>query len=174
MFVLDVQKVKIQLVSRELTTSGSVGIYDCKFVFDSIWDELAKTAVFRVGQGKIYEVLLDDSNTCKIPWEVFSECSPGKALMIGVYGVNDDTIVVPTIWCNVGYIAQGVKYGEASAEPTPDVYQQLVSAIATLKDHSKLTHRDDPDQHPIESISGLDEVTNTDIFNLWNGVGLDG
>lgn len=167
MFILDVKKVHINVLQREFVTSGSVNIYDVKFQFDSIWDGLVKTVVFRAGNdGKIYETLLNE-DTCTIPWEVLSKCSPGKSLNIGVYGMRGEDLVIPTVWASVGYIEQGVVGGESSTEPTPGIYQQLVTQIDALKDHNNIGHRDDPDQHPIEAISGFDEVTNEDIFKLW-------
>lgn len=36
-------------------------------------------------------------------------------------------------------------------------------------DHRALTHRDDEDQHPIEAISGLEEISNLEILKIWNG-----
>lgn len=41
--------------------------------------------------------------------------------------------------------------------------------LAGLSDHRLLTHRDAGNQHPIEAISGLEEIANRDILNLWNG-----
>ena len=36
-------------------------------------------------------------------------------------------------------------------------------------DHRALSHREDADQHPVEAISGLDEISNLEILEMWNG-----
>lgn len=36
-------------------------------------------------------------------------------------------------------------------------------------DHRKLTNRDAEDQHPIEAISGLEEISNKRVLEIWNG-----
>lgn len=36
-------------------------------------------------------------------------------------------------------------------------------------DHRLLSHREDENQHPVEAISGLDEISNVEILKLWNG-----
>ena len=169
LFVLNVKKTRINVEQREPVTSGSVNVYTVQFVFDEVWNGLVKTVVFRAGNcGSMYEVLLE-GDTCQIPWEVFEDASVGKSLNIGVYGMQGDEIVLPTIWAGVGYIEQGVKEGESGQKPSPGIYQQILTQLDSLKDHNNIGHRDDPGQHPIEAISGFDEVTNEDIFNLWKG-----
>lgn len=36
-------------------------------------------------------------------------------------------------------------------------------------DHTQLINRDAENQHPIDSISGLNEISNTDVLRMWNG-----
>lgn len=169
MFVLEVNKTRINVKQREPVTTGSVNIYEVQFIFDSNWDGLVKTAVFRAANcGSVYEVLLE-GESCTIPWEIFEDASVGKSLNIGVYGMRGDEIVLPTVWASVGYIEEGVKEGQSGQDPSPGIYQQIVTQLDALKDHNNISHRDDPDQHPIEAISGFDEVTNEDIFKLWKG-----
>ncbi len=36
-------------------------------------------------------------------------------------------------------------------------------------DHRILEHRDAADQHPIEAISGLEEISNLELLKIWNG-----
>lgn len=42
-------------------------------------------------------------------------------------------------------------------------------AAAGSLDHRLLTNRDAEDQHPIESISGFEEISNKRVLELWNG-----
>lgn len=36
-------------------------------------------------------------------------------------------------------------------------------------DHSQLTNREKKNQHPIEAISGLEEISNAEILKMWKG-----
>ena len=171
MFRLDVKKVRLTVLEREIVTTGSVGAYDVQFTFDSIWDDLSKTAVFKSGEcGPQYSVELDyteEKYTCKIPWEVTTELACGKQLFIGVYGTRGDTLVIPTVWAAAGYIAPGVRMGQSGIPPTPSIFDQYAGEIKKLHNHEYLDNRDKPDQHPIEAISGLDNITNVEIFEMY-------
>lgn len=110
-------------------TAGTVGL-PVEFIFDSQWDGLIKTAVFRAG------------NVCKsaenlvtktiVPWEILEK--PGLVLDIGVYGVNDDgTMAIATIWANIGVIRDAVSpVKDASIDPSLPVWKQLSNAIGDL------------------------------------------
>ena len=110
-------------------TSGTVGL-PVEFSFDSQWDGLSKTAVFRAGRVvKIAENL--EAETI-VPWEVLER--PNVWLCIGVYGVHDDgTVAIPTIWANVCVICEGVNPdGDVSTAPTLPVWQRLCNAVGNL------------------------------------------
>lgn len=36
-------------------------------------------------------------------------------------------------------------------------------------DHTQLINRDAENQHPVEAISGLQEIPNTEVLRMWNG-----
>lgn len=38
-----------------------------------------------------------------------------------------------------------------------------------VSDHRLLSHREDAEQHPIEAISGLEEISNLELLKIWNG-----
>ena len=109
-------------------TAGTVGL-PVEFSFDSQWDGLVKTAVFRVGdESQIAENLITKT---AVPWEVLEK--PGLCLEIGVYGVNPDgTEAIPTIWANVGVIRDGANLDGVSITPTLPVWKQLSMAIGNL------------------------------------------
>ena len=110
-------------------TAGTVGL-PVEFGFDSQWDGLIKTAVFRAGKVcKIAENLVAKTI---IPWEVTE--NPNVWLSIGVYGVNADGVeAIPTIWANVCVIREGVSpHGDASIEPTLPVWQRICNSIGSL------------------------------------------
>ena len=180
MFILYADKTRLTVRQRELLTSGSVNVCQIQFEFSEDWDGLTRTAVFRAG-GKSVPVLLDETNTCVVPWEVLEK--PEIKLFCGVYGVRDGEVVLPTVWAGLGWIAAGVRPAEDTWPPTPELWQQELAskggalkcdglslslmsgdkALSTVQimggtiDHGLLSNRDAAEQHPIESIIGLAE-----------------
>lgn len=121
MFELRAEKNSLDLLEREMLTSGSVNIYPVRFAFSDDWDGLTRTAVFQAGSVS-RSVLLDGSGTCTVPWEVLK--TPGVSLSAGVYGEKDGDVVLPTIWARLGLIMEGAAPGEDARPPTPDLWQQ--------------------------------------------------
>lgn len=119
----------IQKENYPLIASGGVNNVKVHFTFCSLWNGLAKTAVFYVDPKQAYKVLLDEDDTAIVPSEVIDE--QGE-FCVGVFGVNDDQ-VFPS-----DYVRVTVHKGAASieavdpAEPTPDIYQQIAAAYGRL------------------------------------------
>lgn len=128
MFHLQANKIYLEVCAKEGVTSGSVNVYTVRFSFNSDWDGLDRTAVFHAGDDQI-SVVLDDSNECQIPWEVLE--NPGRNLSVGVYGTKGGTVVLPTIWAQLGEIREGVSLGSNAQPPTPDVYSQILESRRT-------------------------------------------
>lgn len=129
MFSLFAKKNVLAVNQREVVTSGSVNVYEVQFQFDSEWDGLEKTAVFRAGDCTV-STLLDETETCIIPWEVFQDAK--RTLYAGVYGTKNGNTVLPTIWASLGEIRQGCEPGESTQPPTPSVYEQILAEIGNL------------------------------------------
>lgn len=129
MFSLFAKKNVLAVNQREVVTSGSVNVYEVQFQFDSEWDGLEKTAVFRSGDCTV-STLLDETETCIIPWEVFQDAK--RTLYAGVYGTKNGNTVLPTIWASLGEIRQGCEPGESTQPPTPSVYEQILAEIGDL------------------------------------------
>lgn len=112
-------------------TSGTVGL-KAQFSFDSKWDGLSKTAIFRACTEKRVLTCIDSEVT--VPWEVLKK--PGAWLSVGVYGTNvEGTIVIPTIWANAFLIVEGTTAdGDPSTEHTPGVWEQMSAKIEELKE----------------------------------------
>lgn len=142
MFSLYANKVLLKVNQREAVTSGSVNVYNVQFSFSSAWNGLDKTAVFQA-VSDIISVVLDDSNTCTIPWEVLE--NPSHTLYVGVYGTKGGNVVLPTIWASLGTIQQGVTTGTNTQPPTPDVYSQIL-AVAERAQEIAQSVRDDADE----------------------------
>lgn len=138
MVKLDATKNVLKVRTIEPLTSNSVNVNQVQFTFNSAWDGLSKTAVFRAGSVSI-SVILDD-NSCLIPWEVLQKA--GVSVEVGVYGTLGEEIVLPTIWAEIGMVKEGAKLGENAQEPTPDVYQQFVASIKGDADRADAAAKD--------------------------------
>lgn len=123
MFVLYADNNRLTVHQREQVTSGSANIYFARFDFSPEWDGMERTACFRSG-GRVVSVLLDESGGCTIPWEVMDLDDAGKRLMIGVCGMRDGGVVLPTVWADCGIIQQGAEVGAMSRAPTPGALAQ--------------------------------------------------
>lgn len=134
MYVIDVKKAKPSLTTTEpLITSGSLNAFQVKFNFNEDWNGMTKIATFRLKDQSIMEVLLDETNTCDIPWELLVD--PGGRIQVGCYGIRtgeDKHVRLPTIWINLQDISEGVLYGTEGREPSPDIYQQFLEAVQKI------------------------------------------
>lgn len=151
MFILQATKNCLICQERELLTSGSVNVNQVQFNFNADWDGLNRTAVFQVGDTAI-EVVLTQTNTCYIPWEVLK--SARRMCYAGVYGTDaDGNVVLPTIWASLGEIRCGTTHGENQQPPTPDMYDQL-KAIADQAEQIAQSVRDDADAGKFDGAPG--------------------
>ena len=120
-------------------TAGTVGL-PVEFSFDSQWDGLAKTAVFRAC--RVCKISEGITTEAVVPWEVLKK--PGEVLLIGVYGTNKDgSVVIPTTWANVCNICESANPGgdastdtTPSAPPTPSILDKILLEIGNLSDLS--------------------------------------
>lgn len=118
----------IQLASNPLIASGGVNSVKVNFSFNSMWDGMAKTAVFYRNPKQAIKVLLVDDSAV-VPSEILGE---DGTFSFGVFGTNEEQ-VFPS-----GFVEATIQKGAASlhpvdpAEPTPDIYQQLTSAYEKM------------------------------------------
>ena len=154
-----VTNVSISLIEDETLVAGSVGVHFAEFAFDESWDEYAsKVAVFRSGYEEREQLITDGK--CKIPWEVLQKSG---ILYVGVYG-KTETETRPTLWAVPKTIHPGAEPAEASREPTPDKWQQILAYLNTLVSPTV----------SVEVIEGGHRVTITDInsthvFDIMDG-----
>lgn len=132
MITLLATKAQLNCAGRtETLTSGMRGAVTVKFSFSQDWDGLTKTAVFSAGDVTKSVVLSGDE--ADIPWECLA--APNLRLLAGVYGTDGNRLVLPTVYCSLGYIHQGAESsaGEA-AEATPTLLQQLMASVQSVRD----------------------------------------
>jgi len=115
-----IRQRRIQCTNEELI--GDNADYEASFSFDSEWDGCIKTARFIHGGRYAERVLTDDK--CIIPVEVLKQ----GFLKVGVYSAE-----MTTTYCEV-YIRASIKETTGTtAEPTPDVYAQIIKRIEDME-----------------------------------------
>lgn len=129
---IEVTGNRAMIVERpQRITAGTVGL-PVEFTFDSAWDGLDKTAVFKAGDMcKIHTRLETEA---VVPWEILAK--EGVWLSIGTYGTNlDGSVAIPTIWANVCPISHSAQpEGDPSADPSLPVYQKLMNETGNPDD----------------------------------------
>lgn len=143
-------------------TTGMVGA-KVQFSFDSSWDGLSKTAVFRCMD--ITKDVLNIDFEVTIPHEVLTK--PGYQLCAGVYGTNaDGTLVIPTVWATVGVVYSGADpSGDPSTERSPEVWEQLQAQIDDLKHNGVPGTGEGVNFKPDETLTLKDGVLSVNTVN---------
>ena len=126
MFLLNATKSCLNVRARELLVAGSVNVHQVKFEFSEDWADLTKTVTFK-SLNESRSVILDEEGECVIPWEVLKSSSP--YLYVGLIGTRDAEVVLPTIWADLGEVRNGATPGEDISDPTPTVYEQVLSEL---------------------------------------------
>lgn len=198
MFELYASKNQLCVRRREPVTSGSVNVYDVLFAFSADWKGLEKTAVFRAGE-KAVSVLLDDAGETAVPWEVLTTPGRRlEAGVYGTQGAEVVLPTVwtdlgyiqtgaapgegtrpptPDLWKQElakkadGLALDALKLKLLSGEKTLSEVELPPpgGGEGGTTDHRYLINRDAEGQHPIEAISGLDEIPNKRVLEIWNG-----
>ncbi|MBQ3903828.1 MAG: hypothetical protein II744_02525 [Eubacterium sp.] len=112
-------KVENQLIERtdEMTVvADSRNYLYADFEFSPEWTGTV-TAVFK-NEGVSYTAVLDSENKCAVPWEVITEGRFSVSCFCG------NRITANRAYVEV--LPSGYEEGETPAEPTPDVYEELV------------------------------------------------
>ena len=112
-------------------SSGDQNTVKVHVDFSDDWNGFGKSAVFFTERDRdiIYEKVLF-SGECTVPAEVTAESG---ILFIGVRGVNSNNKEVKTTSLVRYKISEGTPNGNATEiEPTPSVYQQLLTGVAQI------------------------------------------
>lgn len=183
------EKIKLQVSSSQIhvverpgaLTAGMVGL-EVEFSFDSHWDNLGKTVIFRAGDKVIAAAL--EGNTHIIPWEVLER--PEVWLVIGIYGANaDGTVVIPTLWTKVAAVYNGAEpEGDPALEPSNPIWQQTLARVADMEPQVQEHINSTDNPHAVscdqigavtrkefwDMVSNLDDSSNPEgvIFHLLN------
>ena len=125
-----VNGAKVSLVEDEILVAGAIGLHYAEFELDPSWDEYTTIiAVFKnKNEGEEREQIIEDGK-CEIPWEVLANSG---TLHVGIYATTENKIR-PTLWAIGKTINEGAGACEASQEPTPDKWQQLLYELARIE-----------------------------------------
>lgn len=118
----------------ELLTAGMAKAVTVEFVLSDDWSGLTKTAVFSAGRTTV-DVLESawDGNKVVVPHEILADAGP--IARVGVYGVNADGLILPTVWVTLGKVMPAAEpSGDPGADPTLPIWAQLQNQIGDLDD----------------------------------------
>lgn len=116
---------RLTVVQQPILASGDVGMVRVEYELDNYWDGLTPCGTFYFGKTPedVYEQPLVDG-ACIIPWEVLTE---DGTLYIGLRGVGEDGRIKTAAPVRYRIEKGSPSGGNTSAEPSPDVYQQILT-----------------------------------------------
>lgn len=158
-------KAHMKITGEEVFTAGAQKVFTVDFQFDKSWDGLEKIAVFKCGNIEKAQVLSNKFN-CEVPWEALIA---GKYLQLGVYGCNAQGVVVPTVWCTLGYVNKATTTPEELAgEPTADIYAQILELERKAVETAEAL-RADAEAGLFDGVNGVDGKNGIDGFTPVKG-----
>ncbi len=123
----------ISLSGGGLPTSGSRNYDRCMFIFGDEWSGFTKSAVFWQDKNTRYEMLLDDSDCCDVPWEVQQQ---DGFMFVGAIGRKGDITLASKVL--VVPVNEGTQSGnENTSEPTENTYLQLLARMEEAAESAK-------------------------------------
>ena len=119
----------LQVTVNPTISSGEQNTVEVHVDFSDDWDGFSKSAVFFTSLNKnaIYEIVMTNEK-CIVPAEVMEKSC---TLFIGIRGVNSENNEVKTTSLVKYKISEGTPSG-IPIDPTPDVYQQLLTAYGKI------------------------------------------
>lgn len=120
-FIIKDKIIKLDKASLEGKKVVSVNSgYIANFIFDDEWNDLTKTVRF-INDGEFVDVVLDDTNSCKIPREVMKS----GTLEVGVFAGD----IQSTTPAKVSIVASILEEYGSPAPPSEDVYSQIMDKL---------------------------------------------
>ena len=119
----NVEKQIITRTDTEKVVTNSMNYLYAQFMFSEEWTG-EKTAVFK-GKEETYNALLDENNTCLVPWEVLTE----SWFYVSVFCGDLVTANKVTIYT----IPSGYEIGDESRVPTPEIYIQVIEKLNEIE-----------------------------------------
>ncbi len=120
-----VDKQMITRTDNEHVVQDSQNYLYAQFEFSEEWTGQI-TAVFKGKDGTAYNVLLDSTGQCLVPWEVLTQISFDVSVFCG------DLITANVV--RIFTIESGYEIGQESRVPTPDIYTQIIEKIEEIEE----------------------------------------
>ena len=152
----------LKRVDANQVVADSINYLRLKFYFTEDWTGL-KTVLFKhLSDETIYQVILDDDNSCLVPHEVIKDGSFDVSVFCG-FRITANSVRIEVI---------GTMFTEEGAEPTdptPSVYEQLIEIANQTKDIAQSV-RDDADNGKFKGEKGEQGEKGEDGKNGIDGV----
>jgi hypothetical protein len=115
----------LKLTDSPIIAAGGQNEVAVAFSFCEKWDGFAKTATFYRDEEAVYYAVLDENDTCVVPWEVYFEAG---TFYFGVFGEKDGVRRTSNV------VRYRVKKGSVTSdmmpsEPSPGVYEQILAQL---------------------------------------------
>lgn len=123
-----VTKQKLVEDGQPFVVANSREYLSVAFDFSSAWNDCIKTVVFRKASGETFSVILEEENSCTVPWEVI-ECPHFTVSVYGICGterITTNQVVVKVEIC-------GYEEGKTPEEPTPTVYETIADQLNSIE-----------------------------------------
>lgn len=128
----------LKITDAPVLAAGGLNEVKVVFTFCEKWTGYVKTATFWREPDNIYFAVLDENDTCVVPWEV---CYEEGTFFFGVFGEKQNSRRTSTT------MRYKTKDGAISSEmlpsdPTPGVYDQIMALVAEALEHSNTISED--------------------------------
>lgn len=120
---LQIRVRKQVLTCRQVSIANSVNFVRATFQFDSEWNGTQKHVIFSNGDIPSVELLLDETQSCIVPWEVLQEEGD---LFISVVGILGDIKITTKLMDDpIKVYASGELGGSSPNPPTPSIWDKM-------------------------------------------------
>lgn len=163
----------LKITESPVLAAGGLNEVRIAFNFCEKWAGFIKTAIFYRSEEDVYYALLDENDTCIVPWEV---CFDEGTFYFGVFGEKDGVRRTSNV------VRYKVKKGAITSDmrpsdPTPDVYHQIITEITNIRAENEafveeVTNRlDESTKHNVASIekTGTDGLVDTYTITFLDG-----
>ena len=131
--------IKLNCINQELSfaenplvASGGYNEDKLQINFCELWNGYAKVCVFYQNPNKHYFAMMEEDDTCVIPYEALQ--SDG-ILYLGVFGCNTEGKTRTSQI--VKYVVEkgAININLQPEEPTPDIYEQFLTEVDRIRDY---------------------------------------
>lgn len=156
----------LKITESPVLAAGGLNEVRIAFNFCEKWAGFVKTAIFYRNEEDVFYAVLDENDTCIVPWEV---CYEEGTFYFGVFGEKG------SIRRTTNIVRYKVKKGAITtdmqpSDPTPDVYDQIIAEIASIRAENKafVEEVNNTLEKAVKPVKGVDYWTESDKEELVN------